>query len=83
MIKIDNNTILKETAIEFSKRVDDLVWKEDIPYLEALNEITIESHYEPERVAKLLTPDLKAKIQYEAENLSLVVKSGNNRLEEL
>lgn len=76
-------SILKESAQEFSKRVDDLVWKEDISYLEALNEIMAESQYEPEKAAKLLTPDLKAKIQYEAEKLSLISKSPNNRLEEL
>lgn len=76
-------SVLKETAQEFSKRVEDLVWKEDISYLEAVSEIAIQSQYEPERIAKLLTPDLKAKIQYEAEKLSLVSKSENNRLEEL
>jgi hypothetical protein len=41
-----------------------------------------EGAYEPERVAKMLTAELKAKLQEEAEALSLIKKT-NNRLDTL
>lgn len=74
--------IVKETAAEFSKKVESLVWQEDISYMEALSTLAEEGNYEPERVAKMVTPDLKAKLQLEAEDLSLI-KRTTNRLDDL
>ena len=74
--------IVKETTLEFSKKVEALVWEQDITYMEALSTLMEEGAYEPERVAKMLTAELKAKLQEEAEALSLIKKT-NNRLDTL
>ena len=74
--------IVRETTIEFSKKVEALVWEQDITYMEALSTVMEEAGYEPERIAKMITPDLKAKLQKEAEDLSLI-KRTNNRLDDL
>ena len=74
--------IVKENAAEFSKKLEQMVWEEDISYIEALTTLTEQSGYEAERVAKMLTPEVKAHIQNEAEDLSLIKKS-NNRLDSL
>ena|ERR1035437_971720 len=74
--------LVKETTIEFSKKVEAMVWEQDISYMEALSTVMEEGNYEPERVAKMITPELKAKIQQEAEELSLI-KRTNNRLDGL
>lgn len=72
--------IIKETATEFSKKVEAMVWEEDITYMEAISSLMEQETYEPERVAKMITPDLKAKLQLEAEDLSLI-KRTNHRLD--
>ena len=72
--------IIKDTAIEFSKKVETMVWEQDITYMEAISTLMEQDAHEPERVAKMLTSDLKAKLQEEAEGLSLV-KRTNHRLE--
>jgi hypothetical protein len=74
--------IIKETALEFSKKVEALVWQEDISYLDAIFTLAEEGGYEPERVAKMLTPDVKAKLEREAEDRSLIKKT-SNRLDDL
>jgi len=74
--------IIKETAIEFSGKVEKMVWEQDITYMESLSNLMEEYNYEPEAVAKMVTSDLKAKLQEEAENLSLIKRS-NTRLTSL
>lgn len=74
--------IVRETAIDFSKKVEALVWEQDLTYMEALSQTMEQGGYEPERVAKMVTPDLKAKLQKEAEGLSLIKKT-NNRLDDI
>ena len=76
-------TVIKETAYEFSKRVEELAQENDLSYLEAVQKCGEESNYEPERIAKLLSGDLYAKIQREAEKVNLVKKSGNSTLDDL
>ncbi len=70
--------ILKENQAAFSHKVEELVWMEDISYMEAINSLMKESDFEPEFVAKLLTPELKSKLTIELEDISMVKKS--NRL---
>lgn len=67
-------TILKETQEEFSKKVDDLIWQLDISTYEAVVILMEKNHYEPEVVAKLLTPVLKAQIEQDLKNLHLMKK---------
>lgn len=71
--EVFNDTLL-ETPETFWKKVDDLVWDQDITYLEATVKIAEDNEYEPERVAKLVAPVLKAKIEEEASSLNLIEK---------
>lgn len=71
--------VIKETPRAFSKQVIDLVWEKDISYFEALNKLMQEKNYEPEYVAKLVTPDLKSFLTEEAGKLALIKKE--NRLD--
>ena len=71
--------VIKENAISFSKKVEDLVWNSDMSYLDAVQRLMEDNGYEPEAMPKLLTQDLIAKIEKEAEKLSLIKKT--NRLD--
>lgn len=73
--------IIKETPMTFSNKVEDLVWMKDISYIEAVAELTDKLGYEPQNIPKLLTPELKIKLQHEAEELSLIKKTKKNRLD--
>lgn len=72
--------VIKETAEEFSDRVEELVWLEDISYYEALIALMAASEYEETHTAKLITPALKTKLALELEDLNLIEKSGKKRL---
>jgi hypothetical protein len=74
--------IIKETAIEFSKKVEALVWQDDISYLDAITILAEEGNYEPERVAKMITPYIRGKLEKESEDRSLI-KKDSNRLDKL
>jgi hypothetical protein len=73
--------IIKETALEFSTRVENLVWSDDISYFEAVQILTLESGYEPERIPKLLTKAMYAKLEYEMENKNLIKRSDTKPLD--
>jgi hypothetical protein len=77
--KVIKEHIIKETAQSFSEKVEDLVWMKDIPYFEAIQILQDENGYEPEYVAKLLTPLLYSKLSEELEKVALVKKT--NRLD--
>ncbi len=72
--------IIKINAESFSKEVIDLVWRDDIPYFEAITHLMNVKGLEPEHVAKLLTADLKAELTIELENTNTLPKSEVNRL---
>ena len=72
--------IIKDTAIEFSKKIEATVWEQDISYMEAIANVMEAEGYEPEVMANMITSDLKAKLQEEGERLSLIKKT-NHRLE--
>jgi CRISPR/Cas system type I-B associated protein Csh2 (Cas7 group RAMP superfamily) len=72
--------VIKETSESFSTRVEELVWKEDISYYEAVTQLMAESEYEPEIVSKLITPTLKSRLALELEDINLIKKSGKGRL---
>lgn len=74
--------IVRETASDFSKKVEALVWEQDLTYMEALSQVMEEGGHEPERIAKMVTPELKSKLQKEAEELSLIKKT-NHRLDDI
>lgn len=81
IIKQIEKTVVKETSVTFSKSVIDRVWEKDMGYFDALNEVMVEKNYEPEYCAKLITPELKSFLTEELEKLSLVKKSGDERLD--
>lgn len=53
---------------KFYKEIEELVWKDDIPYLEATMAICDERAIDPESLVKLklISPILKMKLQEEA-----------------
>ena len=71
--------VIKETRETFSRKVEDLVWAEDITHLDAVFELMERTGMEPESTGKLLSKDLYAKVEQEAEDLSLL-KTKTNRI---
>lgn len=71
-IDIVTKHVLKETRETFSKKVEDLVWDKDIPYLDAIFTITTNNGLDPDTIDKLLTKELYSKVEREAEKLSLL-----------
>lgn len=67
--------VVCETPQSFSTKVEDLVWEKDIPYLDAVVELCEKLGYEPESIPKFITEELKSKIAFEAEKLSLIKKT--------
>ncbi len=62
---------------KFYVKIDDLVWKDDITYMEATMLICDELGIDPEDLLKLklITPILKSKLELEAEELGLLKPS--------
>lgn len=64
--------IVKETRASFSQKIEDIVWDKDISYMEALELHATSSGIEPEKVKRLISKDLLAKLEREAEKLNLL-----------
>ena len=77
--KLIKQHVLKETKDSFSRKVEDLVWEKDISHLDAVTLLMEKQGLEPETVGKLISKDLQAKLETEAEKLSLI-KTKKNRL---
>jgi hypothetical protein len=58
-------SVVKETKESFDHKVTEYVIRYRITHFDAVKKITEENEYEPEFVAKLLTPSLKKKIEKE------------------
>jgi len=69
--------VIKDSAVSFSKKVEDMVWALDMTYLDAVLSLMEQSGYEAENMPKLLTAEIKSKLEIEAENLSLIKKTTN------
>ena len=67
----------KDEMLKFSLRIEQLVANTDYTYLEAISEHCRETGLEIEVAATLITPNLKAKIQEQAENLNMLKGKGN------
>ena len=72
--------VIKQTPEEFSARVEEYYWMQDVPYYEAITALMEEGELEPAHVAKLLTPALKTKLSLELEDVNLIKKSGRRKL---
>jgi hypothetical protein len=69
----------KDEMLKFSLSIEQLVANTDYTYLEAITEHCKETGLEIEVAATLITPNLKAKIQEQAESLNML-KDKSNRL---
>ena len=67
----------KEEMLKFSLGIEQLVANTDYTYLEAISEHCKETGLEVEVAATLITPNLKAKIQEQAESLNMLKTKGN------
>jgi hypothetical protein len=67
----------KEEMLKFSLGIEQLVANTDYTYLEAISEHCKETGLEVEVAATLITPNLKAKIQEQAESLNMLKGKGN------
>jgi hypothetical protein len=67
----------KEEMLKFSLGIEQLVANTDYTYLEAISEHCKETGLEVEVAATLITPNLKAKIQEQAESLNMLKNKGN------
>lgn len=71
--------VKKNELIKFQKEIEDLVWKLDVPYMEAIIIFCEENDFEIEEVPRYLTDNMRTKLQIEAEELSML-KTKTNRL---
>ena len=69
----------KDEMMKFTLEIESLVAKTDYTYLEAIVEHCKETGLEMEVAASLITPNLKSRIQEQAERLNLL-KTKSNRL---
>ena len=67
----------KDEMLRFSLNIEQLVANTDYTYLEAITEHCKETGLEIEVAATLITPNLKAKIQEQAESLNMLKDKGN------
>ena len=67
----------KEEMLKFSLNIEQLVANTDYTYLEAITDHCKETGLEIEVAATLITPNLKAKIQEQAERLNMLKNKGN------
>lgn len=65
--------------LKFQNEIEELVWKHDISYMEAVLMFCEANDFEIERVPRLLSSAIKSEIQREAENLSMLTQK-NDRL---
>ncbi len=60
------------TEVLFHKKIEDIVWEKSISYLDAVVWYCKENEIDPEDIAKLITTNLKGKIQNDAMNEGLL-----------
>ena len=69
------NKTLQENMEECFQEIEDRVYKYDIGWLEAIMEYCEDTGLEPDRVSKLISPNLKSKLELEAKSLNFLDKS--------
>lgn len=69
-----------EDINKFSMAIEERVYMDDIPYIDAVILYCEENNFEIEMAAKLISGVLKSKIQIEAEILHFLPKSETNKL---
>ncbi len=69
-----------EEINKFSIRIENLVEKKKLSYMDAILHYCETTDTEPESIAKLVSGVLKSKIQIEAEELHFIRRSGTGKL---
>jgi hypothetical protein len=69
--------VMTSKAKEFYETIENLVWKHDIEYIEAIVMHCEKNNIEVESIASLIkgNENIKSKIQIEAENLNFLPKT--------
>ena len=70
----------KEEIVEFSLKIEEIVWDKDVSYMDAIVLYCEETGFEVELAAKLISNVLKSKIKVEAESLHFLPKSNTAKL---
>ena len=65
---------------KFSMAIEERVYMDDIPYIDAVVLYCEENNFEIELAAKLISGVLKSKIQIEAEDLHYLAKTNTSKL---
>lgn len=65
----------KEEIKEFSSEIEKIVSEGNSSYLDAITHHGAKLGMEPETSAKLISPNIKAKLREEAENLNFIKKT--------
>ena len=73
--KVNLGSISEEEKSRFACMIEDLVWKHDVSYLEAVTHYCEDSGMEIEIAATLIGPRLKSQIEMEAISLRYLPKS--------
>ena len=69
------NKTLQENMEDFFQEIENRVYKYDIGWLEAILEYCEDTGLESDRVSKLISPNLKSKLEMEAKSLNFLDKS--------
>lgn len=72
--------VKKEEMIKFQLEIEAIVSRTNLSYLDAIMEFITDSDIEIERIPKILSDNLLAKLQREAEDLSLLKVKTKRRL---
>ena len=63
-------------TIDMNLKIEEVVQKTEISYMDAVLEYAVNAGIEPEAMAKMLNQSIKDKIEVEAQNLNMLKKSG-------
>ena len=69
------NKTLQENMEDFFQEIENRVYQHDIGWLEAILEYCEDTGLEPDGVSKLVSPNLKSKLEMEAKSLNFIKKS--------
>lgn len=64
-----------KSSKEFTKEIEKLATTSDITYIDAIVQYCQDKDLDIESVSGLISPILKEKLQYEAENLNMIPKT--------
>ena len=62
---------------EFSTKVEDLIKNKPMPYMDAIIECAAQCGLEPESAAKLLSKNIKDKLEFELQDLNVLISTSS------